>query len=212
MPAAACWLTARARLLPSNRCSAIILLEHAYAEHPGPAEAADPSVLGRPRADAGRTRRPAARLQHRAEAPGARRGRQGLLGPGIPLRAHRAVAGALWRPVAAHGRAGDRRPGPGGRRPQASAARLRGRGAAAGAVPARPGRPAGAAALGLTARRSNRPRAGHRHPNPTISHPRAGTRGVVLSRTVIIVSIMSILRPGSDPLPAAFPGSPGAGG
>ena len=72
-----------------------------------------------------------------------------VLAPGKPGAAPGAGPGPLRQGVTALGRPGDRRAWPGGGRPGAAARRLRGGGAAARGVPARPGRRAGPAALRL---------------------------------------------------------------
>src|SRR5205807_9592916 len=81
------------------------------------------------------------------QAPGAVRRAARVLAPGEPGGAAGAGAGSLRAGVAALGRPGDRRAQAGRGQLGALEGRLRGRGAAPGSVPARPGRRAGPSAL-----------------------------------------------------------------
>src|SRR5438094_1531424 len=123
--------------------------EHAYAGDPGQAAAARSGFLRGPGSTCLRAAgtRPG-RLTDR-QAPGAVRRAARVLAPGEPGRARRAGPGPLRQGIPAVGRPGDRRAAPGRSRPRAAAGRLRGRGAAAGSLPARPGRRTGAPALRL---------------------------------------------------------------
>src|SRR5207245_11801338 len=126
--------------------------EHAYAGDPGQAAAACSGFLRSPGPTCLRAAgtRPG-RITDR-QAPGAVRRAARVLAPGEPDTAPGAGPGPLRQGIAAVGRPGDRRAAPGRSRPRAAAGRLRGRGAAAGSLPARPGRRAGAAALRLKPR------------------------------------------------------------